>query len=241
MSLVKGESVVVAEYDALLDIWILWGCAKSAEFSTATELIETSVSGSGNSATFLPAKRSASGSMEGLTNLNGVGIISLPDLRARQLDGDLIHLRIQRTNVDASGIYSDTFDCYIDNVTDTGALDGMNTFSVTFKVSGPVAQSFTPTEFTAVTPTEIYSNLQRFEYTGLAGETSFSDVVDTSGNPIDLTGRVVLGLEVDGIGYSKMITTGTPVAKQFKFISATGILTVPVPMDAGIEAFGYYR
>ena len=70
---------------------------------------------------------------------------------------------------------------------------------------------------------------------------SFTAVTDTNGNPVNLTGKTVLGLEVDGIGYSKLITTGTPVDKQFKFVTGTGTITVPVPMDAGVEAFGYYR
>ena len=241
MSLVKGEQVVVAEYNSTLDLWVLYGCAKSCTMNIGTSFIETSVSGSGKWATFKPTKLGASASLDGLVNLNGTNLLSLPDLRAKQIAQTNLLVRFQRTSVDGLGVYVEEFNCYIESTEDTGALDGMNTFSVSLKITGPVTQIFTPTGIVGTTPIAVIANVLRFQYTGIAGETSFTNVVDITGTPISLTGKTVLGLEIDGIGFSKMITTGTPVDKQFKFVTATGTITVPVPMDLGIEAHGYYR
>lgn len=233
MSLVRGENVAVAEWNEDVSAWVLYGCARTCTLTTSTETIETSVAGSGRDATFKAAKRSFNGSLSGLTNLNGTNLLSLADLRARERAGTPLLIRFFRTANDGVSTYADEGEIIITNVTDEGPYDAMNTFSIEFTGTGPLTQTFDPTE--------ILANVYRFQYTATGGETSFTAVKDIDGNPISLIGKTVLGMEKDGIGLSKMITSGIPANKEFKFVTGTGTLTVPVAFEAGEECFGYYR
>lgn len=224
---------MVAEYIDLLAAWVLYGCARSCSLNLSTETIQTSVTGAQGWRTQEPTQHSFAGSLEGLVNLQEENLLSLPDLRAKQIARQKLKLRFQRTAIDGVTIYTDEGFFYIVNTSDEGPMNQMNSFTVEFVGTGALTQVFTPAE--------ILGNVKRFQYTGTSGETSFTAVTAVDGSPIILIGKTVLGLEVDGLGFSKMITAGTPVDKQFKFVTATGTLTVPVPLDAGIEVFGYYR
>lgn len=231
--LVKGENVLLAEYIALIDEWVLYGCGRMVGSTLTTDTIGTAVAGSQGWDTSEASKHGWTMSLECLVNLEAENILSLPDLRARQIAREKLLIRIVRTAIDGITQYTEEGYAHIVNSSDEGSLNQMNSFSIELKGTGALTQVFTPTN--------IVSSVNRFQYTGIAGETSFTAVTDINGSPINLTGKKVLGLEVDGVGFSKMITSGTPTDKQFKFVSATGTLEVPVPLDAGIEVFGYYR
>jgi len=234
MSLVRGENVIVAEYNSIIDGWVLYGCARTCSLNVTTDFVETSVSGTGKFATFKPSKISVSGSLEGLVNIGATNLLSLSDLRKKQLDGTPILLRFQRIAIDGVNNYVDEFTCYISASEDNGAVDGMNSFTVEFKGTGQLTQLFTATPLVPVTPgTPIYSNLQRIEYTGTGGET----VVTLAG----LIGKTVLAVHKDGIGNSKLITSGTPSDKQVKFTTATGVLQFAIPFEPGEESYILFR
>lgn len=233
MSLIRGDNVLVAEYVALIDAYVPYGCARDCSLSLVSEVIDTTVKGSGKFRTYKPAAMTYALSIGGLVNINDTNLLSLHDLRAKQIAQTEVMVLYQRTAEDGS-IYSETGNYLIVESEDSASYNGINSYSVKFQGTGPLTQSFTPTE--------IVGNVKRFEYTGIAGETTFTNVKNVAtGATITLAGKTVLGLEIDGIGYSKMITAGTPTAKEFKFNNITGRFDVPVTMDEGIEAFGYYR
>lgn len=233
MSLIRGENVIVAEYIALVDAFVLYGCARTCDLVLDTEFLETSVTGSGKFASFLPAKMSFVGNISGLVSLNESNLLSLPDLRAKQLAQEKLIIRYARTALDGS-IYNEQGSFYIKSSTDEGPHDGINTFGIVLQGTGALVQDFTPTE--------ILANVKRFEYTGTGGEVVFTNVKDVAtGNTITLAGKTVLGFEKDGVGYSKMVTAGTPAGKEFKFNSVTGQITIAIPFEPDEEAFGYYR
>ena len=67
MSIVNGKNVTVRIYDN--GAYRLYACATSCSISVSTSTVETSVTGSGNWASFMPQKHSWSGSLDGMANL----------------------------------------------------------------------------------------------------------------------------------------------------------------------------
>lgn len=232
MSLVKGDNVLVAKYLPLIDEWVLLGCARSCSLSLSTTMIPVSVTGAAGWRKVKPAQHSFTGSMEGLVNLEDENILSLAELRASQIAREELMLRFQRTSVDGA-VYTDEAYFYITNTSDEGAMNQMNSFTVDFEGSGALTQVFTPSE--------ILSNVHRFQYTAVGGETVVTTVKDMNGNNLSLIGKTLLGYWKDGTGFSKLITSGTPTDKEVKFDSTTGGITVQMDYMPGEEVFGFYR
>jgi len=134
MAKVKGDNVVVTIYDD--GEWKLYGCGTSCTLDFQTSTIETAIPGSGVWATYLPVKNGATGTIEGLTDLGTIGLLSLKDLRTKQIAQTLINVKFTRT-VDAS-TYTDEFDAYITGSSDSGAVDSVASFSVSFIVTGEI-------------------------------------------------------------------------------------------------------
>lgn len=118
-------------------------CARSATISINTDFIETSVSGSGVYASFLPTKNSWTISMEGVVSLAESGKLSIADLRALQLAQTLISVKYKRTD-DAGNTYSETGQAFISSSSDSGSFDGMDTFSLDMRGTGAITQVSTP-------------------------------------------------------------------------------------------------
>lgn len=233
--LVLGQNVVIAEYVEILDAWVLYGCARSISLTLETAMIDTSVAGSQGWTTLRPAQHSFTGTLDGLVNLEEVNLISLADLRAKQIDRTKLRLMIQRTAVDGVTVYTEEADFYITNSSDESALNQMNTFNVQFRGTGELIQNFTPAE--------ILANVKRIEYTAVGGE-------DEILLPITI-GKRILAVHKDGIGAAEFIIMGTPVDKQV-FINSVGIVDgqplnidgkykFAVPFEPGEIAYILYR
>lgn len=232
MSLIRGENVIVAEYSASLLAYVLYGCARSCTLTLATDTIETSTVGQGAFATFIPTKHSFTGSLEGLADLGGTQILSLADLRAKQIAKTKLRIMFQRT-AENGNVYTDEGDFYLVNSSDSGPYDNMNTYSIEMKGTGLLTQVFTPNE--------ILANVKRFQYSAVGGETLLTSFTNALGGSVSLVGKTVLGFEKDGIGFSPEIFSGTPVEKEFKFSAAAGSIEIAIPLEAGEKCFGYYR
>lgn len=103
---------------------------------------------------------------------------------------------------------------------------------------GPVSNILTTT--TGGSASSVLTSLARFQYTGTGGETTLTSFTDLTGNALSLVDKKVLSFEKDGIGFSKQISTGTPIDKQFKFDETTGTIEIAVEFEPGEEAFGFY-
>lgn len=224
MALVDGKNVVVLVNHE--SAWVPYACGRSCSFNPVTEFLETSVSGSGFWKTYLPTFNGATASIEGLINLEKINNLSIADLRAKQYAQERLLVRFEREDRDGN-IYTDEFYCYISSSTDTGSFDNVATFSVDFLIDGEVTQVFTPS------PILIAGQVIRYEYTATGGETYFEDA--------DLIGVEILDVNRDGVGYSPIITTGTPIAKEAKYTGASGRITFPSPMEPGEEVFVIYQ
>ena len=135
---VAGKNVVV--FIKVGDDWVLYACATSATLNVATEGIETSVSGNGKFASFLPTKNSFTGTLEGVTSLEENPKLSLYDLRQRQLSQELLRMKYQRSD-SAGNLYTDEASFYITSSSDVGSFDDMNNFSIEMQGTGILTQS----------------------------------------------------------------------------------------------------
>lgn len=225
MSLVKGDNVLVYIYDG--GLWKLYACALSCTLTTTTEFLETSVPQSGKYRTYIPTFNSFTGSLSGLVHLDIVNTLAMPDLRAKQLNHTKLLMRFQRTaNNDST--YVDECYFYIASVSDEGATGGLNTFTAELRGTGPIVQIFTPT---AVNPNAKVKRTTTWISTG--GETSH---VFT-----ELIGKDLIELSIDARDATKIITTGTPVENEIKFVSSTGTIAFPEALNASISVYGIYQ
>lgn len=226
MSLVRGENVLVYIYSG--GFWKLVVCGRSCTLNTNAESIETSITGTGVWRTYEYTANSWTGNIDGVVQLLMVNTVALPDIRALQYSQTKILFRYQRTD-DNGNVYLEEGTALIKSVSDTGDYNNMNTFSVELLGSGPLTAIFTPT------PVDPSGKVKRYEYTGIAGETSFSDIL--------LNMKDVIDVVVDGVGRSKLITSGTPLGQEAKYTSGggVGIIEVPQPLVAGVQVYVLYQ
>jgi hypothetical protein len=137
MSLVRGDNVLVEDFDSDSGEWVAYGCARSCTLNIKTDFLETTIRGSGKFATFRPTKNSFTGSVEGLVNLDNPAVLSLQDLRTKQIDQTKLRLRFKRTD-ETGNIYSSEADFYISSSEDNGPFDNLNSFSIELQGTGPI-------------------------------------------------------------------------------------------------------
>lgn len=214
MSKVNGENVVVWAFIA--GVWIPYACATGSTLTLDSDMLETSEVGSGEWATFKPARNSFSGSLTGITSLALTNTLALSDIRALQIAGTPLLLRQTRTD-DNGNVYTDEGNFYIKSSQDTGGMGQMNTFSIDLQGTGPLTPIFVPT------PIITGGIVHIFEYTATGGETFFSDS--------SLIGKNIVG----AFKYSNyaVITSGTPVGLENKYTSASGRFDWPIAFEPG--------
>ena len=223
MGLVQGNDIILFIYDGM---WKHVVCGTSCSFETTAEDIETSITGSGVWRTYEYVALTWTCSFDGVILLDGLNQASLQDLRAYQYSRQKVLIRYQREDGDGN-VYTDEGYALITSISDSGDLDSMATFSVNLKGTGPLTSVFAPT------PVDTGKSVKRLEYTGVSGETSFTNAL--------LIGAEILDVVVDGIGRSQIITSGTPVNQEAKYVSATGTIEVPITLDNGVEVYVLYQ
>lgn len=132
-----NDSSTTDPYD--LGGWKPFLCGRSASITFNTDFIETSVSGSGKYATYLPTKHSVTASMEGLVSLIEPDGLTIADVRKMQLDQTVSMVKYQRTDEEGN-TYSEQIKAYISGSSDTGSFEDANTFSLELRGTGAVTQ-----------------------------------------------------------------------------------------------------
>lgn len=224
MSIVRGDNVILYTYDN--SVWKLGACFKTVTLNLSTSMIETTVSGNGPWASFAPQKHSFTGSADGIVSLNMPGMLTLADFRAKQIAREMLLMRFQRTDTQGN-LYTDECRFFISNSTDNSSFDNLDLFSLELQGTGAINQVFTPTASLNTNPT------MRYEYTGIGGETGFTDAL--------LIGKYLEIVHKDGLGNGKLIISGTPVGKEVKYTSATGAFEWGVQFEQGEIAVITYR
>lgn len=223
---VQGKNFVLYVYDG--GVWIGYACSLSMSYEITTEFIETSVSGTGKNATFLPTKNSFTASADGIVGLNIIGMLTYPDLQQRQLAHQLLLCRFEETD-DAGNVYTKEGSMYISNSTETGSYDGMDNFSIQLRGTGEITQVFTAQP---VTPPDAIQ-IRRYEFTAEGGETTWTDS--------DLINKQILEFNKDGVGFTQIITSGTPIGKEVKYTIATGSFEWGIPAEVDEQFYVLYQ
>jgi hypothetical protein len=224
MAKVNGKNVGVFFF--IDGNWMLFGCALSCSLETMTDFVETTFLTSGKFKDVEPTVNSWQGSLSGLVSLQD-SVVSLADLRAIQLQQTKLMVTFEREDKDGD-IYSDTGYCFISSVSDESSFNGMNTFNLNVKGTGSITQSFTPIIIGG-------SKVTRLQYTLPAGLLTVTKT--------ELIGKDLLEVVRDGIGNSKIITTGSPSSKEVYFNTTTGQLTWAIPFadDGTEECYNLYQ
>lgn len=222
MGKVLGRNVIVYVYDG--GDWKPYACGRSVSLTVSTEMIETSVSGSGVWSTFAPVKHSWTATIDGIVSLEESGQITLPELREKQYDFQSMQIRYQRTSVE-SEVYTESGVCYITNSTDSASFDDLNLFNIELVGTGPLSQVYDPTP-------NLNGKMYRHEFTGGSGTTYVNAA---------LINKDVIEVVRDGIGYSKLKLTGSPVDKEVIYTAASGTFTWAIPLEPGEEGYITYQ
>lgn len=222
MALVNGSNVTLKIYDN--GGWRLYACARSCSINVTTSTVETSTTGSGVWAAFEPQKLSWTGSIDGIINLEEPGLLTLADLRAKQIAFEKLLITYER--VDAAGnVYSDQGYCIITSSEDSGEVNNPAPFTIQVQGTGQLTQIFTPT------PLEL-SAVNRYDATASGGETTLSIP--------SLANMDILSFVKDGIGFT-VIEAGSPVDKQVLYDVDTGDFTVFIPFAPGEPYYILYQ
>lgn len=222
MALVNGSNVTLKIYDN--GGWRLYACARSCSISVNTSTVETSTTGSGLWAAFEPQKLSWTGTIDGIINLEEPGLLTLADLRAKQIAFEKLLITYERTDADGN-VYSDQGNCIITSSEDSGEVNNPAPFTIQVQGAGPLTQIFTPT------PLEL-SAVNRYDGTASGGETTISIP--------SLANMDILSFVKDGIGFT-VIDDGSPVDKQVLYDVDTGDFTVFVPFAPGENYYLLYQ
>lgn len=224
MSLIKGENVIIYVYDG--GMWKPIVCGRSCTLTTNADTIETSITGTGAWRTYEYSALTWSATMDGAVMLGMNNTLGLADVRAYQYSRLKMIIRYQRTD-DSGNVYLEEGIGIIKTISDVGDYQDVATFSIEFQGSGPLTISFTPT------PIDPTAKVKRIEYTATGGETYFESA--------SLIVKDILDVVVDGIGRSGIITSGSPVDQEALYTSGTGRITLPIPMDAGMNLYVLYQ
>lgn len=230
MSLVKGEKYEVEIFDG--GVWKRFVCARDANMNIETELIETTVTGSGNFRTYEPSVHSATAGFSGITALNVPGFVTLPELQSWQLAKTKLLFRLTNTSIN-NDVYVRQFRAFITNSTDTGGFDGIATFQLSTRVTGTISQIFTP-------PSPTSGKVYRYP---AMGETDPPATGSTSWTISGLGGKDILSFVKDGRGQSDIILSGTPVDNQvlYETVGADGVFTSAVPYEDATPPYLLYQ
>lgn len=129
MAKVKGKDILVEIEDA--GVWKPFGCAISCDLDVTTEMIETSETGAGSFATFLPSKISFTGSLTGYTDLT---MFSLRNFRLYQIAGTKFRMKITRTS--GTDTYYDIGYFFVTNTHDESSYKGFSSYTVDIQGTG---------------------------------------------------------------------------------------------------------
>ena len=138
MSLVNGKNVRLLIYDN--SRYRLYACATSCSISISTSVVETSVTGSGQWASFMPQKHGWSGTLDGVVNLDDPDNLTLEELIGLQIAKTKIVVRFE--NIDEAGNQNALGgEAYIIASSSTGDVNNVSTFSVEIQGTGALIQS----------------------------------------------------------------------------------------------------
>lgn len=135
MAKVKGIDVVLRYSDDMFPFI----CARSIQFDISRDMIETSVTGSGYTRTFVPGAIQWSGTLEGLAFISGGTVDGDMSIMYTYIqNGTLFELRWYEEDEGGTYFLQKTGYAYINSISEISSFDNMVTFNASFTGSGPI-------------------------------------------------------------------------------------------------------
>lgn len=138
MGKVRGDDVVLSIFDAGVDDFVPFACARGITFDISREMIETSITNSGVFKTFIPGPGECSGTIDGLVFIQK-DVTTNFDL-GRMYDlliaGTYVSIKYYETDIDGAYFLEKEVGAYFESITETASFDNISTFSATFKGVG---------------------------------------------------------------------------------------------------------
>ena len=207
------------KYDALTETDIPFACSTNATWSVQVDQKEVT---SQTSAWYREYKNdiaSWSVTCDGLVTLNGYGYLFL--LEQQQAREQILVKFVIDNGVDGLVIISGN--CNLTNLNINAPYKEVGTYSVTLQGSGAYG-----TSGTSITPSGtviIGGSVYTKGYTAAGGETTITWT--------DMVGKGALYVSRGGVDVQDIISTGTPIDEQVKWVSTTGVLTFSRALESG--------
>lgn len=220
MAAVIGKNIMLYKYDAETETDIPFACSTNATFNVQVDQKEVTSQSSAWYREFKNDIASWTITCDGLVTLNGYGYLFL--LEQQQAREQILVKFVIDNGVDGLVIISGN--CNLTNLSINAPYKEVGTYSVSLQGSGAYG-----TSGTSIDPSGVVivggNPVKTKGYTAAGGESTIT-WTDTIGYSCLYVSRG--GIDVQGI-----ITSGSPVDEEVKFVSATGVLTFSRPLVSG--------
>jgi hypothetical protein len=187
-------------------------CAKGATFTSVQEVLETTSLTSGPDREYVPAMRSHTLDVNGITQSNNtnsrVGVLYLIQNRRTTFE-----MRLLMTD-DNGLVIAVTFNAFSTTLSISRETASYSQSSASFQITGPVAIDTTITP-----PVPLECEVQDPLYLTLA-----ESATSVSNAALEVDDVVIIHVEREGLGHDE--TTGTPGNREFKFTGGAGNGTI---------------
>lgn len=220
MAAVIGKNIMLYKYDAETETDIPFACSTNATFNVQVDQKEVTSQSSAWYREFKNDIASWTITCDGLVTLNGYGYLFL--LEQQQSREQILVKFVIDNGVDGLVIISGN--CNLTNLSINAPYKEVGTYSVSLQGSGAYG-----TSGTSIDPSGVIivgaNPVKTKGYTAAGGETTITWT--------DTVGYSCLYVSRGGIDVQDILTTGTPVNEEVKFVSATGILTFSRALESG--------
>lgn len=138
MGLVNGKDVIVQIFDSEANEYKPIACGRGISFEIQRDMIETTVTNSGEFRTYVPGPGTVTATIDGLVFISGVvtSKYDLGRLYDHILDGIDVNIKYYETDVTNNNWLQKEIGGYIETISETASFDNVSTFSITIKVVG---------------------------------------------------------------------------------------------------------
>jgi len=219
MAAVIGKNIMLYKYDAETETDIPFACSTNATFSVQVDQKEVTSQSSAWYREFKNDIASWTVTCDGLVTLNGYGYLFL--LEQQQAREQILVKFVIDNGVDGLVIISGN--CNLTSLNINAPYKEVGTYSVSLQGSGAYG-----TSGTSISPSGVViigGSVSTKGYTAAGGETTITWS--------DMVGKTILYVSRGGIDVQDIISTGTPIDEQVKWVSSTGILTFSRALESG--------
>jgi predicted secreted protein len=219
MAAVIGKNIMLYKYDAETETDIPFACSTNATFTVQVDQKEVTSQSSAWYREFKNDVASWNVTCDGLVTLEDYGYLFL--LQLQQSRESILIKFVIDNGVDGLVIISGN--CNMTDLTINAPYKDVGTYSVSLQGSGAYG-----TSGTSISPSGVViigGSVSTKGYTATGGETTITWT--------DLIGKVALYVSRGGVDVQDIISSGTPIDEQVKWVSASGVLTFSRALESG--------